>query len=72
MFAIKMINRNGYTISRTFKTITACKDFAKFYPLEVFFCWIYDTKTNEMKYQNEYTNRWKKVNNDTFVPYYTY
>lgn len=70
MYKITMINRNGYTIERKFKSITQCKDFAAFYPLSVFFAWIYDINNDEMKYQNEYKDRWKKCNNDTFVPYY--
>lgn len=32
MYSITMINKNGYTIKRKFKTIAACKDFANFYP----------------------------------------
>lgn len=69
MYSITMINRNGYTIKREFKTITACKEFAKFYPLSVFFAWIYNKKTDEMCYQNDYSDKWKKVNNDTFKAY---
>lgn len=70
MYSITMINRNGYTIKRNFKTISTCKQFAAWYPLSVFFAWIYNTKTDTMCYQNIYSDKWKKVNNDTFVPYY--
>ena len=70
MYKITMINRNGFTIERTFKSIAQCKNFATFYPLSVFFAWIYDIKHGEIKYQNEYRDKWKKCNNDTFVPYY--
>lgn len=70
MYSITMINRNGYTIKRKFKTVTACKEFAKFYPLSVFFAWIYNDATDKMCYQNLYSDSWKKVNNDTFVSQY--
>lgn len=70
MYSITMINRNGYMIQRKFKTIAACKEFTSFYPLSAFFAWIYNTETDTMCYQNLYSNKWKKVNNDTFVPYY--
>lgn len=69
MFEITLINRNGYTIKRQFKTAKACKDFAAFYPLSVFFGWIYNKATGNMCYQNDYSDKWKKVNNDTFKPY---
>lgn len=72
MFSITLINRKGYTIKRNFKTIAACKDFAKYYPLSVFFGWIYDINNDKMCYQNEYTNHWKKVDNDSFTPYWSY
>lgn len=70
MYSITMINKNGYTIKRKFKTVAACKDFANFYPLSVFFAWIYNEKSAEMCYQNDYSNHWKKINNDTFIPYW--
>ena len=67
MYSLTMINRNGYTIKRTFKTVSECKSFATYYPLSVFFAWIYDIKNDEMRYQNNYSDKWKRVNNDTFV-----
>lgn len=72
MYSITLTNRNGYTISRKFKTITACKEFASYYPLSVFFGWIYNTKTDEMCYYNDYTDKWEKCNNETFKPYWAY
>ena len=70
MYKLTMINRNGYTIERNFKTIAQCKNFAGFYPLKAFFSWIYDTKTGEMKAQNIYKENWKRCNNNNFVPYF--
>ena len=70
MYKLTMINRNGYTIERNFKTIAQCKSFASFYPLKAFFCWIYDTKKGEMKAQNVYKESWKRCNNDTFISYF--
>jgi hypothetical protein len=67
-FTITMINRNGYTIVRKFNTIQACKDFAKFYPLSVFFAWIYNNKYDEMIMQNNYRDSFFKCNNETFIP----
>lgn len=70
MYSITMINRNGYTIARKFKTIKECKSFASYYPLAAFFCWIYNTASETMCYQNTYSNCWKRVNNETFTPYF--
>lgn len=70
MYIITMINRNGYEIKRTFKTIAECKSFAAFYPLSVFFAWIYNAKEDKMCYQNNRSDKWKRCNNDTFVPYW--
>lgn len=69
-YSLRMINRNGYTIAKTFSSIKKCIQFAKWYPLEVFFAWIYDSKTNAMLYQNEYGRTFRKCNNETFIPYY--
>lgn len=70
MYSITLINRNGYTIKHTFKTIKQCKEFASFYPLSVFFGWIYNIKKDVMCYQNLYKDFWKKCDNDSFIPYF--
>lgn len=69
-YSLKMINKNGYTIQKDFRSIQQAKTHAKFYPLSVFFCWIYDKVKDEMLYQNCYSDNWRKCNNDTFVPHY--
>ena len=69
-YSLKLINRNGYTIQKECKSIEQVKTFAKFYPLSVFFGYIYDKVKDEMIFQNCYTDRWKKCNNETFIPYY--
>jgi len=69
-YSLQLINRNGYTIQKEFKSIQQAKTFAKFYPLSVFFGWIYDKINEKMILQNCYTDRWKKCDNKTFIPYY--
>lgn len=69
-YSLKMINRNGYEIQKKFDSIKKAKNFAAFYPLSVFFAWIYDAKKDEMICQNLYSDVWKKCNNETFIPYY--
>lgn len=69
-YSIKMINRNGYEINHSENSVEKIKAFASFYPLSVFFAWIFDTVSGEMMYQNCYTDKWKKCNNETFYPYY--
>lgn len=69
-YSLKMINRNGYEIKREAMSIKTLKEFAKFYPLSVFFAWIYDKKEDKMICQNLYTDKWVKCSNETFVPYY--
>lgn len=69
-YSIKMINRNGYEINHSENSVEKIKTFAKFYPLSVFFAWIYDNASGEMICQNCYTDQWKKCNNETFTPYY--
>jgi len=69
-YSLTMINRNGYTIKHEGKTIESLKNFAKFYPLEVFFAWIYDKSNDEMLYQNEYKNKFHKCTNESFIPLY--
>ena len=68
-YSLTMINANGYEIKREFKTISACKHFANWYPLSAFFAWIYDKTNDEMLYQNNYSNTFFKCNNTSFVPY---
>lgn len=69
-YAVKMINKNGYTISHSENSIDAVKNFARFYPMDSFFGWIYDNVTDQMLFQNIYGKTWKKCSNETFVPYY--
>lgn len=69
-YSITLINGNGYTIQKEFNSVDKAKRFAKFYPLSVFFGWIYDKQNDEMIYQNIYTDKWKKCNNETFVRYF--
>ena len=69
-YSLKLTNRNGYTISMEGNNINSLKQRAKIYPLSVFFGWIYDKNTDSMLYQNDYSNKWKKCNNETFIPYW--
>lgn len=69
-YSLKMINRNGYEISRKFRSVAACRRFAEWYPLEAFFAWIYDSAQDEMIMQNDYKRSFFKCNNETFVPYW--
>ena len=69
-YSLTLINKNGYTIKKDFKTIKEAKNYASFYPLEVFFGWIYDKINDSMVCQNLYKSTWKKCNNDNFVPYF--
>lgn len=69
MYKITMINRNGYTMERTMKTIEACKNFFNWFPPS-FFAWIYDVRNDEMKFQSQYTGKLIKCNNENFVPYW--
>lgn len=69
-YSLQMINRNGYTIKKESNSIEALKRFSRHFPLEVFFCWIYDKINDEMVCQNIYSNRFKKCNNKTFVSYF--
>ena len=69
-YKITLVNRNGYTITKELKSVTACKDFAKWYPLTSFFGWIYNMASDNMEWQNCYKNKWSKCNNETFIPYY--
>lgn len=69
-YTVTMTNRNGYSIIRKFNTIQSCLTHIKFYPLSVFFAWIYDNNTDTMIMQNNYTSKMFKCNNDTFIPYY--
>ena len=69
-YSLKMTNKNGYEISREFDSIAKAKGFAAFYPLSVFFAWIYDKVRDEMILQNCYTDHWVRCNNETFSPYY--
>ena len=68
-YSVVLMNRNGYTIRNESTSVEGCKQVIKRYPLSVFFGWIYDKKTDTMLYQNDYSNKWKKCNNETFVPY---
>ena len=69
-YRLTLINRNGYTIKKDFRTIKEAKSYASFYPLESFFGWIYDKINDAMICQNLYKNAWKKCNNESFVPYF--
>lgn len=69
-YSMTMINHNGYTIKKEGNTIDSLKHFARHYPLESFFIWIYDKINDEMVCQNIYTKKFKKCNNETFVPYF--
>ena len=69
-YSLTLINKNGYTIKKDFKTIKEAKNYASFYPLEVFFGWIYDKINDNMVCQNLYKSTWRKCNNDNFVPYF--
>ena len=69
-YSLTMINRNGYTIKHEANSIDSLKGFAKFYPLEVFFCWIYDKINDTMVRQNDYSKKWKTCNNESFIPYW--
>ena len=69
-YSLHMINGNGYDILRRFNSINSCINFAKQYPLSVFFAWIYDTKKDEMVMQNDYGNNFFKCNNENFIPYW--
>lgn len=70
MYSLRMINRNGYEISKEFRTIKQAKEFASFYPLTSFFAWIYDKVNDEMKFQNLWKGKWQKCDNNSFVPFY--
>ena len=69
-YSLTMTNKNGYTIRRQFKSVKKAKEFASFYPLSVFFAWIYDIQNDEIICQNIYTDKWEKCNNENFIPYY--
>jgi uncharacterized membrane protein YkgB len=69
-YTLTMTNKNGYTIKHSETSVNAIKQFAKFYPLSSFFAWIYDRKEDKMIFQNIYSEKWKKCNNETFTPYY--
>lgn len=68
-YSLRLINKNGYVIEKEFDSIKGAKGYAGFYPLSVFFGWIYDKSVDEMIFQNNYTDKWSKCNNQTFVPY---
>ena len=70
VYSLTLINKSGYTIKKDFKTIKEAKNYASFYPLEVFFGWIYDKINDSMVCQNLYKSTWKKCNNESFVPYF--
>ena len=67
---MKMINRNGYTIEKESNSIESLKRYARALSMKSFFIWIYDKINCEMICQNIYTNRFKRCNNETFVPYF--
>ena len=69
-YAVTLTNKNGSTISRESDTIEGAKRAVSFFPLSVFFGWIYDRRNDEMIRQNTYTDKWRKCNKETFVGYY--
>ena len=69
-YSLQMINRNGYTIKRESNSIEALKQSARHFPIECFFIWIYDKINDEMVCQNTWSKKFRKCNNETFIPYY--
>ena len=69
-YSVTLINQNGYMIKLESASVQGAKQAVKHYPLKSFFGWIYDKQTDTMVAQNQYKDRWKKCNNETFVPYY--
>jgi hypothetical protein len=69
-YSLKMINSNGYEIKKESNDIEQLKNHAAFYPMRVFFAWIYDSLKDEMIMQSDYKKSFRKCNNETFIPYY--